>query len=575
MVKRRVSFLMSMFILGGILLSLSCNFPRWMTLNSSKGEDPRSVPSLEAAIDIVLDEIIKPEQLDHQLIVFAWPDLLKPGDVIGPYNQPGSEIDQSPTMVEEESWFIWIDDAPAAMFSHPSRFVLITKESGEIRVSDQVWWPIFNGLGLWTIESEYWNEANWAFSNLEPVSIESNSVADKHLASAAGRVRLQTGTSKTAIVINTWKEDETQKEHFEITSKGMHDALKASDFEITFLGPAQDDNPDKDGVLNTETRLKFFEDKYQEMVPGDTLVVYVAGHGGGDDSEKGSVGSHVMESGLRANLKRFNPGVHIIVIIDACYSGDFVDGLNEVADITITSTNNDTAAYTAAIGNDYEQDIDDPNPDDKGLEFSSGFIKGWMEIINNKSKMDEARRRAESSGTGIWEEVAAMSYVKALELDVAYLNKKTFPLSVRGAAETRPTPVPATPTPTPEPTPTSSLGDLFGQAFSSAGDSAEACAVFDEIEIPSTILRHMRDCEPTDYWVSVNGTQGNCFLEDGFDDRLYCRVIISPDEASTLGYFELFANPCQEPISVLNLTIPELEGCGEPHTEPDEPDCDS
>ena len=191
-----------------------------------------------------------------------------------------------------------------------------------------------------------------------------------------------------------------------------------------------------------------------------------------------------------------------------------------------------------------------------------------------------------------------MSYVKALELDVAYLNKLTFPLSVRGAASTRPTPKPATPTPTPEPTPTkSAVGDLFGELFSSAGDSAQACEVFDEIEIVDTIMRHMRDCKPTlnfyykmdspipglaegspiglEYRVSVNGKEGNCFLEEGFDDRLYCRVDISPDEAYTLGLFKLYANPCQEPISVLDLTIPQLEGCGEPQTEPDDPECNS
>ncbi len=128
-------------------------------------------------------------------------------------------------------------------------------------------------------------------------------------------------------------------------------------------------------------------------------------------------------------------------------------------------------------------------------------------------------------------------------------------------------------------------------------DYVETCAVFEQIKILNTIMRHMRDCNPTltfcykidteipglsaesrfalDYSVMVNGKQGNCFLEEGFDDRLYCRVEITADEAHTLGHFELFANPCQEPISVLDLTIPDLEGCGEPMTEPEEPSDDS
>jgi len=123
--------------------------------------------------------------------------------------------------------------------------------------------------------------------------------------------------------------------------------------------------------------------------------------------------------------------------------------------------------------------------------------------------------------------------------------------------------------------------------------SGEACAVFEEVEILTMIVRHMRDCTPTlnfhfkmdtavpglasespiawDYSATVNGRQATCFLEEGFEDRLYCRVDISADEAYTLGHFELYANPCQEAISVLDQTLPKLEGCEDYQTAPDEP----
>jgi hypothetical protein len=86
----------------------------------------------------------------------------------------------------------------------------------------------------------------------------------------------------------------------------------------------------------------------------------------------------------------------------------------------------------------------------------------------------------------------------------------------------------ATPTPTNTPTP-------------DPADSEQACLIFDEINFVDTIMRHMRDCNPTlnfyykmdmpipglasaspiplDYWVTVNGKEGDCFLETGFDDR--------------------------------------------------------
>ncbi len=130
MSKLRISLLLGLIILGGILLNLSCS--------------SQPVLSLEEAINIVIEEVVEPEQLDHKIIVFAWPDLLKKGDTIGPYNQPeiGSSI--SPKEIMEDSWFIWIDDAPAAYFAHPSRFVIISKETGQVSVSDENRWPVLN-----------------------------------------------------------------------------------------------------------------------------------------------------------------------------------------------------------------------------------------------------------------------------------------------------------------------------------------------------------------------------------------------------------------------------------------------
>jgi hypothetical protein len=201
--------------------------------------------------------------------------------------------------------------------------------------------------------------------------------------------------------------------------------------------------------------------------------------------------------------------VHIIVIIDSCFSGDFIDGLNEFADITITSTDGSTPSYGAELGNHKLDGVSDPNPDDEGGEFSSGFRLGWKEILKDKTKLDEARRRAESSGTGFWEEVAALSYVRALELDAAYLNGKTSPLSVRGAAQTRPGAT-ATPqdTPTPEPSPTQSLGSM--------GDYRISMSVKKDngghkgfIKMPGSMTLTARECslciDGPFPWVNVHG----------------------------------------------------------------------
>ena len=150
----------------------------------------------------------------------------------------------------------------------------------------------------------------------------------------------------------------------------------------------------------------------------------------------------------------------------------------------------------------------------------------------------------------------------------------------QGYESSQNTPDPTNPPPTVE------------SAAPASSDSEQACTVFEDIEIENLVVRHMRDCKPTlnfhymmdvaipglvsespinlDYTATVNGKQGTCFIEEGYDDRLYCRIDISANEAYTLGHFELFANPCQEPISVLDQTLPMLEGCDEHQTAPEE-----
>jgi hypothetical protein len=58
--------------------------------------------------------------------------------------------------------------------------------------------------------------------------------------------------------------------------------------------------------------------------------------------------------------------------------------------------------------------------------------------------METARERAEDHGTDIFEEIAIMSHLSALEKDVTYLNGWSFPNAVRGDPNTtkpKPTPV--------------------------------------------------------------------------------------------------------------------------------------
>ncbi len=129
-----------------------------LVLSACGSSDP-----YEDAKQRVLAEVVDVDSLTDPVLVFALPEPLQPGDVIGAYQKAGYEPQPQPLTIEVPTWFFWIDDAPGAEFVHGNRFVFVEVESGELTVNVEAWWPVLNGEGLWITEAEYWNAANWIY----------------------------------------------------------------------------------------------------------------------------------------------------------------------------------------------------------------------------------------------------------------------------------------------------------------------------------------------------------------------------------------------------------------------------
>ena len=99
--------------------------------------------SRKAAAVQILQKIIGPSTLNHQVTAFLSLEPLQPGDTIVPY------IDGDPIIIREPSWFCWIDDDPFAFFAHPCRYVFITTSTGQMTIEHEEWWPELNGESLW------------------------------------------------------------------------------------------------------------------------------------------------------------------------------------------------------------------------------------------------------------------------------------------------------------------------------------------------------------------------------------------------------------------------------------------
>jgi hypothetical protein len=99
----------------------------------------------EDAKRIIIDEIVMPSTLDHDVLVFLTAHTLQRGDRISPKGFP-DETD----VIKGATWFAWIDDEPEAEFEHDTRFIYLNARSGRYKVKVRQWYPVLNDtVVLW------------------------------------------------------------------------------------------------------------------------------------------------------------------------------------------------------------------------------------------------------------------------------------------------------------------------------------------------------------------------------------------------------------------------------------------
>lgn len=194
----------------------------------------------------------------------------------------------------------------------------------------------------------------------------------------------QNGSPGAALVVNGWSLEQTLKEDSQYNADGIIGALRGNGYDPDYLGPQ--------AYFNPESIREWIADQSLELGPGQTATIYITGHGANrDGSGLISVGGYLLfEEDLAYWLSMFDPGVNVVVILDACYSGSFIDGLSEVADMVITSTD---AEHISA--GDYDpletpdSEKNDPNP--KDLEPNSPVA--LLKIIMKSGRTRQGWRR--------------------------------------------------------------------------------------------------------------------------------------------------------------------------------------
>jgi hypothetical protein len=399
----------------------------------------------EQAVAILLDEVIQPQTVDHYLIAFTLDEPLEQGAEVSPFAPSllPDDVKTLPYLVPETlasaQWFFWVDDVPFARFAHHTRFVFIDAASGAVRVQEEAWWPYVDGqpVSRWITADGRRDAKNWAFNNIPEAEMPPRIVANLE-PTQSWRYALLSSTTRTltpppaqalpsgeAIVpVNGWKAGQTEVGFSEDMSNMAGFGNAAG---IPMYNP-------------TGETLQDIEDAIQRAVDGgaDDIFIYCTGHGGRNDSGESYLAfkdTAISPQQLVDMLKKF-PEVRFKVVIDACYSGGFVDTLaaSGMVDIVLTASSATESSY-----DDWDP-ANDPNKDDTGGEYSSGLWEDLNEIVNSPELQERAKQIAKDKG---WPEFVAwltIADTSAIQKDAWVINGATHPQSFISTPGTPTTP---------------------------------------------------------------------------------------------------------------------------------------
>jgi hypothetical protein len=282
----------------------------------------------DEAIQILINDVIKPGTLDHEVIAFGLDDPLGIGDHVSPFlpaleSWNASEIPNlaGGVTLTRVKWFFWVDDLPLAEYAHDTRFVYIDADNGVSTVTYEQWWCLINGEPQWVEEEDYLNPMNWVFSNF---TLNPEYVATGSQQSSIASSMISDGSKKdnsSGLVINGWSKGQKAGE-FQPNAENMTAVFNQMGLNTTSMGPATQPRATEANILS------YLYAKAQQLVPCEDMFIYITGHGTPGGSDYGSVvinNTYLYIKHLKEALKKFRPGVHIYVQIQSCYSEQFIN----------------------------------------------------------------------------------------------------------------------------------------------------------------------------------------------------------------------------------------------------------
>ncbi|HSG27928.1 MAG TPA: hypothetical protein VLA34_05560, partial [Candidatus Krumholzibacterium sp.] len=106
---------------------------------------------MDDAVDIVISDVLPFETAaGDRYICIRMNSSIPRGAVIeedkpAGWPDPAGRVSPAALALDEESYLFFLDLAPASMYEHPVKYIVVGKSSGDFSVTDARWWPRVNG----------------------------------------------------------------------------------------------------------------------------------------------------------------------------------------------------------------------------------------------------------------------------------------------------------------------------------------------------------------------------------------------------------------------------------------------
>lgn len=309
----------------------------------------------EQAVQTVINEVLIPAGLGaSDVVVYAPVEPLQAGDRV----LPVLAVDGSqavPFVIEQATWFFWIDLVPFAGFAHATQFVHVDASTGEVRVENQLWYAVINEEEFLPVEDE--NDPRRVFGDpvypetvaTAPVAKKST-VEDRNFPFGIDRGAEQPNAlANVAIVVNPWPSSTNTKKDFDNMVKVFTD----HGYSVVTVSPSPAGaDATRDSILAALDNLAG-----DRAEPLGQVVFYYTGHGTPGALVMGNeMNSDIVISGLDL-AKKIQPidALEFVIILDACYTGSFVSEVGNALRGLLTDnlkvTDRTVAVYSAADPN--------------------------------------------------------------------------------------------------------------------------------------------------------------------------------------------------------------------------------